>query len=194
MKPQPDPPASDRELADAVLRGGEERAFRTLYRRHSPRLYRLALRLLGGDVREAEDVVQETWIRAVGGLERFRWESLLGTWLGSIAIHVSHDALRRRRRGREDLWDDDPTFLAEAMPSEAMFGERLGERIDLERAVARLPDGYRAVLVLHDVEGLPHESIARELGIAVGTSKSQLHRARRALRALLVPAGEEEPA
>ena len=174
---------SDRQLAQAVLRAREERAFRTLYRRHTPRVYQLALRLLGGDVREAEDAVQETWIRGLEGLAGFRWESAFGTWLSGIAIHVSRDALRRRQRGREHLWE--PTFdpPAPELP--------LGERIDLERAIAALPDGYRAVLVLHDVEGMQHEEIGQALEISTGTSKSQLHRARRALRTLLAPADEE---
>ena len=182
MRPEPGSQDSDRAIAEALLRSGEERAFRTLYRRHTPRVYQLALRLLGGDVREAEDVTQEAWIRAVEGLGRFRWEAAFGTWLSGIAIHVSRDALRRRQRGREDVWEQSFDPPASEAP--------LGERIDLERAIAALPDGYRSVLVLHDVEGLPHEEIAEQLEISVGTSKSQLHRARRVLRGLLVPAGE----
>jgi RNA polymerase sigma-70 factor, ECF subfamily len=183
MKPQPGTPTSDRQLAESLLRAGEERAFRELYRRNTPRLYQLLLRLLGDDVRDAEDAVQETWIRAVEALERFRWESAFSTWLTGIAIHVARDALRRRSRGREDLWDETFDPPGPEVP--------LGERIDLERAIAMLPDGYRAVLVLHDVEGMPHEMIAQQLDLAVGTSKSQLHRARRTLRTLLAPAGEE---
>src|SRR5512143_123498 len=141
MKPDDGTPTSDRQLLEAILRAKEERAFRTLYRRHTPRVYQLALRLLGGDVREAEDAIQETWIRAIEGLGRFRWEAAFGTWLSGIAIHVSRDALRRRARGREDLWEQsfDP-------PAPEVS---VGERIDLERAIAALPDGSRAVLVLH---------------------------------------------
>ncbi len=179
-------PASDRELAEAILRNGAERAFRELYRRHSPRLFQLLRRLLGGDVRDAEDAVQETWIRAIGGLGRFRWESLFSTWLMGIGIHVCHDALRKRRGDREDPWDD---ALDHPAPDWAP-SERIGNRVDLERAIALLPDGYRTVLVLHDVEGLAHEAIAARLDISIGTAKSQLHRARRALRAQLVPAGK----
>lgn len=186
MKSQPGSPTSDRQLAEALLRAGDERAFRELYRRNTPRLYRLLLRLLGGDIRDAEDATQETWIRAVEALERFRWESAFSTWLTGIAIHVGRDALRRRSRGREDLWGEDYDPPGPVVP--------LGERIDLERAIALLPDGYRAVFVLHDVEGMPHERIADQLDLAIGTSKSQLHRARRALRALLTPAGEESSA
>lgn len=179
MKREPRTQASDQKLVGDLVRGSDERPFRTIYRRHTPRLYSLALRLLGGDVRDAEDAVQETWIRAVEGLQRFRWESAFGTWLGGIAINVCRDTLRRRRRGREGRWDETEEVVAPALSAD--------ERLDLERAIAALPDGYRAVLVLHDIEALPHESIAAHLGISVGTSKSQLHRARRALRALLAP-------
>jgi RNA polymerase sigma-70 factor (ECF subfamily) len=186
MRLVPGSGAGDRELAAAVLRTGDERAFRTLYRRHTPRAYGVVLRLLGGDVHGAEDVVQEAWLRAVGGLDRFRWESAFGTWIVGIAVHVAHDALRKRSRGREDGWDETVDVAA---PVAA-----IGERIDLERAIARLPDGYRSVLVLHDVEGWPHEDIGSLFGISPGTSKSQLHRARRALRAWLAPEPETENA
>lgn len=167
-------PTGDGDLLAALRRDGDERAFRALYRRHTPRLYRLVLRLLGGDEHDAEDAVQETWVRAVAGLGGYRGDGAFGTWLGGIGIHVAQDQRRRRRRGREDGWDEGFEVPAPELP--------LGERLDLERAIALLPDGYRTVLVLHDVEGLPHEEIAARLGIGTGTSKSQLHRARRALR------------
>lgn len=186
MKNEPLSQASDRELASDLDRGGDERSFRALYRRHTPRLYQLALRLLGGDVRDAEDAVQETWIRAVEGLQRFRWEAAFGTWLGGIAVNVCRDALRRRRRGREDPWEDTVEVAQSAPPA--------GERIDLERAIAALPEGYRMILVLHDIESLPHDAIAAHLGISAGTSKSQLHRARRAVRTLLSPPDERQRA
>ena len=179
-------PVSDRDLAEAILRAGAERAFRELYRRHTPRLFQLARRLLGGDVHAAEDAVQETWIRAIGGLGSFRWESLFSSWLLGIGIHVCHDTLRKRRGDREDPWDD----TAQHPSPDWAPGERIGERVDLERAITLLPDGYRTVLVLHDVEGMAHEAIAARLDISVGTSKSQLHRARRALRVQLEPSGE----
>jgi len=180
MQPEWTVTASDPDLVAALRRQGEECAFRELYRRHTPRLYRLALRLLGGDAHAAEDAVQETWMRAVRGLDRFRGEAALSTWLHSIGIHVAQDALRRRRRSREDLWEETFDPPAPALP--------IGDRIDLERAIALLPDGYRLALVLHDVEGMTHEDIAAQNGVSVGTSKSQLHRARRALRVLLAPA------
>lgn len=177
---------SDRDLAEAVRRNGDESAFRELYRRHTPRVLPVVERLLGGSRHDAEDAVQETWIRAVRGLEGFRWDAAFSTWLCGIGIRVGRDALRRRCRSREDLWDEgfDPP-----LPETP-----LGERIDLERGIALLPDGYRAVLVLFDIEGLRHEDIAERLEISVGTSKSQLHRARRMLRSLLTPATERNHA
>ena len=172
----------DRQLAARVL-AGDETAFRSLYRRHTPRLLQLALRLLAGDEAEAEDVVQDTWIKAVEKLDTFRWESELSTWLHAIALNVTREALRRRGGRREVEWpeDDEP---ATAPPLELL------DPVDLERAIAALPSGYRTVLVLHDVEGHTHEAIAVQLGVTPGTTKSQLFRARRAVRALLVPETE----
>ena len=172
----------DRQLAERVL-AGDETAFRGLYRRHTPRLLQFALRLLGGDETEAEDVVQDTWIKAVEKLETFRWESELSTWLHAIALNVSREALRRRGGRREVEWPEDD------VPAAAPPPEHL-EPVDLERAIAALPSGYRTVLVMHDVEGHTHEAIAEQLGVTPGTTKSQLFRARRAVRALLAPATE----
>jgi RNA polymerase sigma factor (sigma-70 family) len=157
--------------------GGNEQAFRLLYRRHTPRLRHLLLRLLGEPRADAEDAVQETWMRAVAGLPRFRGDSAFGTWLVGIGVRTAGEALRRRYRRRES---GDPEELAIAAPAAGA-----GERIDLERALAALPDRHRAVLVLHDVEGFTHEEIAARLGIPAGTSKAWLFRARRAVRAML---------
>jgi RNA polymerase sigma-70 factor, ECF subfamily len=172
----------DRQLADRVL-AGDEAAFRRMYGRHTPRLFQLALRLLAGDEAEAEDIVQETWIKAVEKLDGFRWESELGTWLHAIALNVSREALRRRSNRREVEWPEDDEPAAAPPP------ERL-EPVDLEHAIAALPSGYRTVLVLHDVEGHTHEAMAERLGVTPGTTKSQLFRARRAVRALLATGTE----
>jgi RNA polymerase sigma-70 factor, ECF subfamily len=177
MTRTPLPSADDRSLADAVAGTGDERAFRELYRRHTPALYQLVLRMLGGVATDAEDVVQETWIRAVRQLTKFRWESSLRTWITAIGLNLAREVLRKRARARTEELDDQLAVSARPV--------RDAERIDLERAIARLPNGYRAVLVLHDVEGFTHEEISRQLGIAVGTSKSQLFDARRAIRSLL---------
>jgi RNA polymerase sigma-70 factor (ECF subfamily) len=178
----PDGTLSDRDLAEALRQNGDERAFRALYRRHTPQLFPFLRRLVGGEQVDAEDVVQETWLRAVQSLDRFRWESAFSTWLSGIGVNVTRDWMRRRGRSLESAWDDGFDAPLPETPH--------GQRIDLERAIAALPDGARAVLVLHDVEGWPHDTIAERLGISTGTSKSQLHRARRALRTWLAPAPE----
>ena len=179
---RPSASPDDRQLADAVVQGGDERAFRSLYRRYTPMLYPFVLRVLGGSVADAEDVVQETWVRAVKQLGKFRWESSLRTWLTAIALNLSREVLRKR--GREKTEELTPEHVLPARPG------REHERLDLESAIARLPAGYRTVLVLHDIEGFTHEEISQQLGVAVGTSKSQLFDARRAMRALLQPAAE----
>ncbi len=176
------PPTPDRSLADAVLRRGDERAFREMYRRHTPRLHQLVLRIVGGSEADAEDVVQETWIRAVEKLGEFRWEAAFSTWLTGIGLNVARSLLRRRGRWNEVGEDGIDAAWRPPPPT--------GDRIDLERAIALLPAGYRAVLVLHDVEGYTHEEIGDRLGIAPGTSKSQLSHARRALRRVLEPVAE----
>ena len=170
----------DRDLAAAVARSGDEAAFRALYRRHTPALYRLALRLGGGDEPWAEELVQRSWIRAVEGLGAFGWRSALSTWLGGIAINCARE-LWREGRGRDEALDEEPVPVDRASPA----GPE--DRIDLERAIERLPQGYRQVFVLHDVEGYTHEEIGSLLGIEAGTSKSQLSHARKRLRSALEP-------
>lgn len=177
---------TDRELVEPLLAEGAEWAFRELYRRHTPRVYQVVLRLLGGLTADAEDVVQDAWIRAAEGLTGFRWESSFGTWLTGIAINAARSWHRRRAVRASEAWDEATAAVHVPTPPVA-------ERIDLERAIALLPDGYRAVLLLHDVEGFTHEEIGERLGIAAGTSKSQLFAARRAMRGLLAGQGGMEP-
>jgi RNA polymerase sigma-70 factor, ECF subfamily len=184
---EPSPPISlrdenDRRDVRLFLRTRGERAFLELYRRHSPRLFPLIRRLLGRRARLAEDVLQETWVRAVRDLGGFRWESTLGWWLRGIAVNCCREVLRRESR---DHPSEGEVELAAALESRS--SARL---LDLERAMEALPDGYRTVLLLHDVEGLTHEEIALRLGIVEGTSKSQLSRARRAVRERLEEAEE----
>jgi RNA polymerase sigma-70 factor (ECF subfamily) len=167
---------SDRELADRVVSGGDEAAFQALYLRHTPTVLRFALRLSGGDVAEAEDLVQDAWLTAARGLAGFEWKSTFRTWLIGIVLNrIRELALRNCRRITtvEGEWQ---------VPVEAA---EPGVRIDVERALELLPPGFRTVLVLHDVQGFTHREIAERLGIAEGTSKSQLHEARKATRRLL---------
>ncbi len=176
----------DRELVAAYLLLRREGAFRALYRRHTPRLYQLSLRVLSGDRRDAEEAVQETWIRAAERLEAFAWRSSLGTWLTGIAINVCRDRLRHdRARPRLTAVEGPETIRgAGSSPRREADGTEPGNdrRLDLERAIGGLPARYRQVLVLHDVEGYTHREIGRFLDIEAGTSKSQLFHARKAMR------------
>lgn len=174
MDEQPTALRSDRDLIRLVLEVGDETAFRDLYRRHTPRLLGFVSRLLAGAEPEDEDVVQETWIRASQLLGRFEWRSAFSTWLMGIGLNVVRDQLRRSGRSRTIVADCAPDPHAPPPAHEA--------RIDLERAIRMLPDDYRLVLVLHDVEGMKHEEIAVQLGIPVGTTKSHLFRARKMMR------------
>jgi len=172
----------DRALVHRFLERRDEVAFRALYDRHSGRLYRFLLRLTGRAA-EAEEGVQETWVRACRGLERFAWRSALSTWLAGIAIRWWREECRRRGRVTEE--EPAEAGLADIAPSPGEI-----DRIDLERALGDLALGYREAILLHDVFGHTHGEIAELLDVDEGTSKSQLSRARRALRARL---GERRP-
>ena len=169
--PHRDSATDDHVLVERFLRGRSEDAFRALYRAHTPALYALALRLTGGDRGEAEDLVQESWVRALTALRTFRGQSALRSWLCGVLVNV------RRGRMRAD-WRIIDAPDAEPLADPASNDDA----IDLERAVAALPDGARDVYVLHDVHGYTHREIAELLGIVEGTSKSQLNRARYLLR------------
>jgi RNA polymerase sigma-70 factor (ECF subfamily) len=180
-----DPVETDREdrtLVEDYLRDRRESAFRVLYRRHTPAMYRTVLRLSRGDASLAEDAVQAAWIRAASGLDGFRWKSCLRSWLTGIAINCWRESWRRAGRAEIVELPDLPTAPGQA---------RAIHRLDLQRAIDRLPDGYREVLLLHDVEGYTHDEIGSLMGIRNGTSKSQLSRARRAVRRWLVRTEEE---
>jgi RNA polymerase sigma-70 factor (ECF subfamily) len=173
----------DLELAHRC-RQGDAGAFEELYRAHAGRLYNLLLRM-AGSAQEAEDLLQEVFLNAHRKLGSFRGDSSLGTWLYRMAVNHCLDFLRGRQarmaKATGSLDDDDaaePAATAPAIPQAV-------NRIDLERAIAQLPDGCRTVFVLHDVEGFEHNEIAKMLGVSEGTSKSQVHKARMKLRAML---------
>lgn len=170
---------ADRALVETYLLTRDEAVFRLLYRRHADALWRLALRLTGGNRSASEDVVQDAWIRAMERLPQFRWESSLRTWLSGFVV------MRSREHWRSQFAEKQNFAPIESLMFEAAKPEKIAEKLDLESAFSELPPGFRAVLTLHDVEGFRHEEIAELLGIAVGTSKSQLSRAREAMRALL---------
>ncbi len=175
----------DAEMAlVARCRRGELGAFEQLYKAHASRLYGLACRMVGNPS-DAEDLLQEIFLAAHRKLESFRGESALGTWLYRLAANQCLDFLRSRaaRSSRmTDALDDERGGPAEAGPG---LADRTVTKMDIERALAQIPDGCRAAFVLHDVEGLEHREVAEALGIAEGTSKSQVHKARLRLRALL---------
>ena len=169
------PAASDAALIAAAISGAEP-AFRELFRRHTPHLLQFVTRVLGSSQADAEDVVQDTWLRAYPALVTFRSESTFSTWLCSVGLRAALDYMRRGKRHIADtLFDDD----VQSVPLSH------DDRMDIETAIAQLAPGYRMVLLLHDVEGFTHEEIALQLGIAPGTSKAQLFKARRVMRALL---------
>lgn len=166
---------------DLVVRaaGGDTVAFEQLYRRHVRRVHGAIWRLVGGNQARAEELTQDAFVNAWKALPQFRFQSAFGTWLHRLAVNTALMHLRARSGGEDREVDDAP------LEHVAAGGPRAGLGLDLERAVARLPPRARAVLVLHDVEGWKHNEIAVELGMAVGTSKAQLHRARTLLRGWL---------
>jgi RNA polymerase sigma-70 factor (ECF subfamily) len=165
-------------------KNGELGAFEELYRAHAGRLYSLAYRMLG-NAADAEDLLQEIFLSAHRKLESFRGESALGTWLYRLAMNQILDHIRSRAARTGQLTDglDDASILPDGAGHR--LADRAIERIDLERAIADLPEGCRAAFLLHDVDGLEHKEIADVLGIAEGTSKSQVHKARLRLRGWL---------
>lgn len=172
---------NDAALVDAIRRGapGSREA---LYHSYKRRVFALALRIVGS--MDAEEVAQEAFIRIFRGLPKFRGDSALGTWIYRLAVNaaLSH----RSRRSPTPTGETDEVETADLAP------EPRGDavlRARLERALHQLPPGYRAVIVLHDIEGLEHEEVAKILGCHVGTSKSQLHKARAKLRQILSGAG-----
>ncbi len=171
---------TDREFIDRV-RSGDAAAFRSLYETHVDRVYRLAYRMCGDDDM-ARDMTQETFIRVHQRLGQFRGDAAFSTWLHSIAVSVTLNGLRKRTRirSREQELDEVPTVAAAPTPrAEPDLRERLRAAIDA------LPDIYRSVFVMHDLEGYNHMEIATALDVAEGTSKARLSRARSRLRKAL---------
>jgi RNA polymerase sigma-70 factor (ECF subfamily) len=165
-------------------RNGDLGAFEELYQTHAGKLFSVACRILGNP-NDAEDVLQEIFLSAHRKLDGFRGESALGTWLYRLATNHCLDYLRSRGARMNQVTEALDDDLAAARGSSQGLAEQTVTKMDLERALARLPDGCRAAFVLHDVEGLEHREVAEALGIAEGTSKSQVHKARQRLRALL---------
>jgi RNA polymerase sigma-70 factor, ECF subfamily len=175
---------ADRDIV-ASCRRDEPGAFEELYRRHVSRVYTLAYRMTGSAA-DAEDLVQDVFMQVYRRLDSFRGEAAFGTWLHRLAVNACLDLARSKQGRRQRLTDyvDDEEALGPAAygpwrPESAL------DRLDLERAIAQLPPSYRRAFLLHDVEGLEHHEVGAALGIAEGTSKSLLHKARTRLRTLL---------
>jgi RNA polymerase sigma-70 factor (ECF subfamily) len=181
----PSVPSKQADVSDAELvtrcRNGDVGAFEVLYRQHAPRLYSLASRM-AGSVDEGEDLLQEIFLQAYRKLGSFRGDAALGTWLHRLAINHCLDFVRSRQAKNTKLTEtlDDESSFEPAAPRDTPIA-----RLDLERAIASLPQGCREAFVLHDVEGFDHREVGRILGIAEGTSKSQVFKARMKLRAAL---------
>ncbi|MCL6713806.1 sigma-70 family RNA polymerase sigma factor [Pseudomonas sp. R2.Fl] len=169
---------TDNGLVRAAV-GGDMHAFEAIYRRHASRIHGVIQRLVGGQGVRADDLTQEAFVRAWQALPKFRFESAFSTWLHRLAVNTALMELRSRRS--QPLFDEDDDRLDDLGMADSA-GHQTALSLDLERAVATLPPRARAVLVLYDVEGWKHEEIASELGMAVGSSKAQLHRARQLLR------------
>jgi RNA polymerase sigma-70 factor, ECF subfamily len=165
---------------------GDEAAERQLYDAHVDRVYRLAYRFAGHE-ELARDLTQDAFIRAFSRLHEFRGESAFGTWLHTIAVSVILNGMRKvkRLRQRETDLDDAVTVTSRGRSAEPDLKRRLADAIDA------LPDGYRTVFLMHDVEGYTHEEIATALGVQSGTSKAQLFRARARLRIALADFAQE---
>jgi RNA polymerase sigma factor (sigma-70 family) len=170
----------DRDAVAHFLRERSERTFARLYARHTPAMLGLATRLLQRSRSDAEDAVQEAWLRAVAALPRFAWHSQLRTWLCGFVVNCCREVSRRR------AGDAAAVSIGEA-PSLVLRAEGGSPppdpRVDVERAIALLPPAAREVFILHEIYGYTHEEIGEIAGIDAGTSKSQLHHARQRFRA-----------
>ncbi len=174
-------------LVDAVRRG-DPGSHEAIYHRYKRRVFALALRIVGAV--EAEEVAQEAFIRVFRGLPKFRGDAALGTWIYRLAVNAALSHRSRRANAPAALQEDRGAERGvDQVVAHTPEARDLALRKHLERALAALPVGYRTVIVLHDVEGLEHEEVASILGCHVGTSKSQLHKARAKLRETLAVLG-----
>jgi RNA polymerase sigma-70 factor (ECF subfamily) len=180
--------ANQRAVLDRARRG-DPSALRALYDAHAEQIYRLCYRLTGVE-HLARELTQDTFVRAFQRLEGFREESAFGTWLHTIATSVSLNELRRRKR---ETARTAPLEAADELSHSAPHSDPV-LKAKVMQAVNDLPEGCRAVFIMHDSEGYTHEEIAAALGVSVGTSKAQLFRARGKLRVALAQfAGEWKP-
>jgi RNA polymerase sigma-70 factor (ECF subfamily) len=173
-------PLTDDASLIAACRRGEARAMEMLYHQFKRRVFGMAHRIVGPS--DAEEVAQEVFVRVFRGLASFRGDSQLSTWIYRLTVNAALSHLAKRGR-RQEVGDDGLTEVA--APPVTERDSALAARI--EAALTQLPAGYRAILVLHDIEGLSHEECAAILECRIGTCKSQLHKARARMRELLGP-------
>jgi RNA polymerase sigma-70 factor (ECF subfamily) len=176
-------PQSDYALAQAASQG-EMASFEELYQRHNRRVYSLCLRMTQNQS-EAEDLAQEVFIQLFRKLGSFRGESAFTTWLHRLTVNQVLMHFRKRSVKLEQTTEEGETPVQIVVGTANPNSMPVVDRIALDKAISQLPPGYRTVFTLHDIEGHEHEEIARMLGCSVGTSKSQLHKARMKLRTLL---------
>jgi RNA polymerase sigma-70 factor (ECF subfamily) len=175
--------ASDLELIRAAAAGDAE-AFEELYKQHHRRVYSLCLRMVG-DPSLAEDMTQEVFLQVYRKLGSFRGDSAFTTWLHRLTVNQVLMHFRKRGVRLEHTSEEGDFTNVVETPLQSTRRISLVDRLALDKAISELPPGYRAIFVLHDVEGYEHGEIADMLNISVGTSKSQLHKARMRLRELL---------
>ena len=180
----------DSAVVSAFL-AGEERAFQELVERYQTRLLNFIFRTIG-DRERAEDLVQEVFIQLFRKIGSFRGESAFTTWLHRLTVNQVLMHFRKRGVRLEQTTDDGDVPVQIVKGTENPNQMPVVDRIALDKAIAQLPPGYRTVFTLHDIEGHEHEEIARMMKISVGTSKSQLHKARMKLRGLLRQQNQSE--
>jgi RNA polymerase sigma-70 factor (ECF subfamily) len=168
---------------------GNAAAFEDLYRTHSPRVFALCLRMVR-DPAEAEDLTQEAFLQVYRKIQTFRGESSFSTWLHRVTVNIVLMRLRRKKRSEVSLEENSEGNDEATSPGKEFGGTDLRltgsiDRINLQRAIEQLPAGFKSIFILHDVQGYKHEEIGEILGCSSGNSKSQLHKARMRLRALL---------
>jgi len=169
-----------RQSADS----GQTQPFEEIFQLHHRRVYSICFRMMGNST-EAEDLTQDVFIQVFRKLGSFRGESAFTTWLHRLAVNLVLMHFRKNHVRKEQLTEDGETPVEIMIDQNKFNRSPVLDRLALNEAIVQLPDGYRMVFVLHDVEGLDHNEIASLLGCSIGTSKSQLHRARMRMRLLL---------
>jgi RNA polymerase sigma-70 factor, ECF subfamily len=163
---------------------GDMLAFEEIYTRHHRRVYSICLRMLQ-NAHEAEDLTQEVFIQLYRKIGSFRGDSAFTTWLHRMTVNQVLMHFRKRTVKYEKTTEEGETPVQIVVGTENLGKMQIVDKISIDNAIAQLPDGYKNVFVLHDVEGYEHEEVAKILGCSVGTSKSQLHKARLKMRKLL---------